>query len=321
MAQEVRVPQVRAMIERSLPFIQEWGMEWRTDKKCVSCHVTTFTTWALNSVSENGFDVDDKAVQDWNDWSRDWGNHVAVKRRDEAQRDDTLLAENDSVGQLLLGRQQSPKSPPDWVAEYRGFLTKSQNEDGSWKAGGQLPLQKRPQRETQEVSTMWALVSLQDSGATEEVFQPALASATKWLGTKTSGESTEWWATRLLVQRLSGNSDAADLSRNTILEHQHEDGGWGWLVSEKSDALGTGIALYALARDGAVAADAEVSRAILFLQQTQDKDGAWPVHGTKKNGADDVTDTATYWGACWAVIALAEFVEAPPITVEIGAEK
>lgn len=317
MAQEAATTDVRAIVERSLPYIQAGGREWRNDKKCVSCHTTTFTIWALNRAAENGFAVDEEAVKDWNEWSRDWSNHVAVKRRDEAKRDETLLAENDSVGQLLLGRPGA-NTQADWVTEYRGFLAKSQNKDGSWKAGGQLPLQKRPKRETQEVSTMWALVALRDSGATDEVLLPALASATEWLGTKIQGKSIEWWATRLLVQRAAGKSDAADLIRKTILEHQHEDGGWGWLVAEKSDALGTGIVLYALARDGAVTADAEVSRALLFLKQTQDEDGSWPVNGTKQNSADDVTDTATYWGACWAVIALAEFVESPPAEVEKG---
>jgi len=318
MAQEAGAPDIRAIVERSLPYIQAGGMEWRNDKKCVSCHTTTFTAWALNRAAETDVTVDLEAVKDWNDWSRDWINHVAVKRRDEAKRDETLLAENDSVGQLLLGRPRAAETTPEWVAEYRSFLAKAQNGDGSWKAGGQLPLQKRPTRETQEVSTMWALVALQDSGADDEVIQSALASATKWLGTKTQGKSIEWWATRLLVQRGFGNSDEADLSRKTILKHQHEDGGWGWLVEEKSDALGTGIALYALARDGAVAADAEVLRAISFLEKTQDEDGSWPVHGTKKNGADDVTDTAIYWGACWAVIALSEFAEAPTDVVQKG---
>lgn len=320
MAQQFRTTSVREIVERSLPYIQSGGMSWRNDKKCVSCHTTTFTTWALNRAAENGFVVDEDAVTDWNDWSRDWINHVAVKRRDEAKCDETLLAENDSVGQLLLGRPRSVEASSEWVAEYQTFLAKAQNQDGSWKAGGQLPLQKRPKRETQEVSTMWALVALQDSEATDEVIQSALKSATKWLDTKTLGKSIEWWSTRLLVQQAFGKSDEADGSRQAIFKHQNEDGGWGWLVEEKSDALGTGIALYALARDGAVAADAEVSRAISFLERTQEEDGSWPVHGTKKSGADDVTDTATYWGVCWAVIALSEFVEMSADSLQEGAQ-
>lgn len=309
-AQDLPAPDIRAIVDRSLPYIQAGGMDWRTDQKCASCHTTTFTAWALNRAVESGFAIDEETVQDWNLWSRDWINHVAVKRRDKATRDDTLLAENDSVGQLLLGRPRGEQRASKWVAEYRSFLAKSQNEDGSWKAGGQLPLQKRSQRETQEVSTMWALVALRDSGATEDMLQPAVESAEKWLGTKTQGTSIEWWATRLLVQREAGESDAADMSRQAILKHQQEDGGWGWLVNDTSDALSTGIALYALAKDGAVAEDAEVLRAISFLEQTQDSDGSWPVRGTKKSGADDVTDTATYWGTCWTVIAVTEFVEA-----------
>lgn len=317
-AAEPDISNVRAIVDRALPYIQSGGMEWRTEQKCASCHRTTFTTWALNRAAESGLAVDVDAVRDWNVWSRDWINHVAEKRRDAAKRDETLLAENDSVGQLLMGRPLSEKSDDAWVVEYRDFLLKSQNADGSWKAGGQLPLQKRPQRETQEVSTMWALVTLHDSGAADDVIQLAVSKGTKWLGRKTQAKSIEWWATRLLLQRASGSADASEQPRETILSHQNDDGGWGWLIKDKSDALGTGIALYALAKDSAAVDEREISKALAFLRRTQDQDGSWSVNGTKKNSADDVTDTAMYWGACWAVIAMCELVDGSEVAVTKG---
>ena len=299
------------MIRRSLPYIQQAGTEWRNEKKCVSCHRTTFTTWSLNRAAEAGLDVDRTTLQDWNQWSREWTSHVAEKRRDQADRESTLLAENDSVAQLLLGRPVNSNQTTGWAAEYRNFLIQAQNDNGSWKAGGQLPLQKRPKRETQEVSTMWALLALHDFGLEHIAPAPVTEAATVWLGDQTTGVSTEWWSARLLLLTASGKTKAAEVTRQKLLQYRNEDGGWGWLTDSDSDALGTGIALYALSQDHARAAIPEVSRSLLFLQRTQDADGSWPVNGTKKNSAATVTDTATYWGTCWAVIALTEFIDPP----------
>src|SRR5204862_4972438 len=120
----------------------------------------------------------------------------------------------------------------------------------SWKAGGQLPSQKRPERETQEVTTMWSLVALHTYAVPAESKTACFAKAREWLGSTTEGESTEWWAVRLLLERGSGNDADADRLRGELLKRQRDDGGWGWLCADESDAFGTGVALYSLARDG-----------------------------------------------------------------------
>ncbi len=50
--------------------------------------------------------------------------------------------------------------------------------------------------------------------------------------------------------------------------------------------------------------DPAISRAVKFLIGSQQADGSWPVHGTKENKKQRVEETATYWGAAWATIAL-----------------
>src|SRR5262249_39086308 len=158
----------------------------------------------------------------------------------------------------------------------------------------------------QEVSTMWSLVALQSYAAPAESVADRFAKARAWLGGETRGESTEWWSVRLLLERGSGNDTEADRLRSELVAQQRDDGGWGWLCADESDAFGTGVALYALARDGLAAGDRAIARGRTFLLMTQKADGSWPVKGTKKGKAKQIEPTATYWGTCWAVIGLAE---------------
>jgi squalene-hopene/tetraprenyl-beta-curcumene cyclase len=299
--------QVRMSIERSLPFLQTEGQRWIDEKKCVTCHQVPFMVWALNSAAERGFAVDRQKLQAWRDWATDW-KHMANKQQLEEGGQKTLSAQHDSVAQLLLGRPAADRDPTAaaWAAQFAECLAAGQLPDGSWKAGGQLPSQRRPERETHEVTTMWALAALQSYAAADESLQTRLAKARSWLGTQTEGQSTEWWAARLLAERGGGNAQQADRMRDLLLQRQHEDGGWGWLTSDGSDAFGTGVALYALTRDGLLPDHAAIARGRHFLTQTQQQDGSWSVKGTKKGKADKVEPTATYWGTCWAVIGLLE---------------
>src|SRR6185369_6622232 len=116
----------------------------------------------------------------------------------------------------------------------------------------------------------------------------------------------EWWAVKLLLECGNENPAQADRCRDALLKHQRDDGGWGWLTADESDAFGTGVALYALSRDGLRAELPAVARGREFLVERQRADGSWPVKGTKKDKAKKIEPTATYWGTCWAVIGLAE---------------
>jgi len=303
--------QVRSTVERSLPFIQTEGQRWIDEKKCVTCHQVPFMVWALNSAADRGLAIDREKLQGWGDWATDW-KHMANKQQLEEGERPTLSAQHDSVAQLLLGRSAPDRDPAAaaWPALFAECLAAGQLADGSWKAGGQLPSQRRPERETDEVTTMWALAALQSYAAVDESLQTRLVKARSWLGDQTEGQSTEWWAARLLVQRGGGNAALADRVRAALLNRQHSDGGWGWLSSDGSDAFATGVALYALSRDGLLSNHAAITQGRLFLTQSQQPDGSWSVKGTKKGKSDRVEPTATYWGTCWAVIGLLETI--PP---------
>ncbi len=297
---------VRATIERSLPFIQTEGQKWIDEKKCVTCHQVPFMVWSLNAAAERGIVLDEQKRADCNSWALDW-KHMATKEDLEKGEEPTLARHNDPVAQLLLARStKEGEESAAWVKLFAERLAAGQQEDGSWKAGGQLPGQKRSERETHEVTTMWSLVALRSYGPRDDSLREQFAKAESWLGSETKAQSTEWWAVRLLAELGNGNAVEADRCRETLLRQQHDDGGWGWLTADESDAFGTGVALYALARDGLSNDHPVIGRARQFLVESQQAAGSWPVKGTKKAKAKQIEPTATYWGTCWAVIGLAE---------------
>jgi squalene-hopene/tetraprenyl-beta-curcumene cyclase len=260
--------------------------------------------WSLNSAKREGIRIDEVKLNEWTQWAVDWKHLVALPVKD-ADRQKTITAYNDTVAQLLLAQaaRTHGADQPQWVPDFANNLGAGQQKDGSWTPGGRLTEQKRPARETQEVSTMWALLALGAAQLKEDTTAPILKNACAWLGEKTVGTSTEWWATRAMLVRKVGRAENTDHFRTELLKRQHSDGGWGWLCDDESDAFGTGLALYALGECKIPATDA-ITRAHQFLTRTQTADGSWPVHGTMQNRKDRIEPTATFWGTCWAVIGL-----------------
>lgn len=308
----------RESIARALPFIEAEGVRWMEQRKCVTCHHTGFMTWSLNAAAAKGFTVDPAKAAEYEAWARDFRS---VRGRDKTpdgvgSAEETFRNAPAETAQLLFAaaaRGTRPKAPEErkWAAAMRSHLVAGQRPDGSWKAGGQLPGQKRPLRETEEVVTTWALLALDFAEPQDEALQAAGARSAAWLKEPAADASTERRAVDLLWKRRRGDDEAADAARRTLLERQHSDGGWGWLPADESDALGTGLALYALRRDQPAGDEAAVAKAAAFLRRTQKEDGAWPVRGTKKDKRGRVEPTATYWGTCWAVLGLLETLPAP----------
>src|SRR5262245_48718112 len=157
---------VRQTIARSLPYIEREGVRWMEEKKCDSCHQVPFMIWSLNAATERGFAVDSQKLAEWNSWARDWKSIRGRAKPPEGDEATTLRGSPDEVTQFILGRNLAepvvtPGSQSSWLTTFREGLLQGQLPDGSWKPGGQLPSQKRPLRETQEVTTFWALTALQ----------------------------------------------------------------------------------------------------------------------------------------------------------------
>ena len=277
--------QTRQAIERAIPFIEEEGVNWIEKRNCVSCHRINTMVWSLSLARAKGFAVSDE-LDEWIDWSV----KASLGKNDKGKIVGHLNKEG--VAQLMYGLDL-PKSKSDQLA---ALLPNAQREDGTWKPGGQLPGQKRPVTETSLTSTQWIALVADDKTAARAL--PAIAKSAP-------GKSTEWYVLQLLLAVKADDAKARAQAAKALLAHQHEDGGWGWLTADPSDALGTGLALYALQRAGHAPNDKPLAKARAFLLKTQRKDGSWPVRGTKAKKKKSVEETAVYWGTTWAVIALA----------------
>ena len=63
------VADMRAAVQRSLPYIEKVGTEWMRERKCNSCHTVTFMIWSHDEAAARGLDVDRAKLAEWTNWS------------------------------------------------------------------------------------------------------------------------------------------------------------------------------------------------------------------------------------------------------------
>jgi hypothetical protein len=66
---EATVADMRAAVQRSLPYIEKVGTAWMRERKCNSCHTVTFMIWSHNEAVARGLDVDRAKLAEWTNWS------------------------------------------------------------------------------------------------------------------------------------------------------------------------------------------------------------------------------------------------------------
>jgi hypothetical protein len=304
-SEEASPQRVREVIQRSISYVEKNGHSWIERKNCVSCHRTGTMVWSLAAARENGYSVS-KRLDEWYDWSV----QASLAKNDKG--DFVGSGNREGVAQLLLAGSLFAKTPKrvDYHRKLAEIVSKGIQPDGSWKPGGQLPLQKRPQSETTAVTTMWLALALADQdGAAQQ--KAELKKAVAFLKTSPRGKSTEWYAARLLLARQLGEETVVSSLAKQLRDQQQDDGGWGWVIGQPSDALGTGMSMYALLRAGLGPEEATIDRALRFLVDSQRDDGSWAVKGTKAKKQDEVVETAVYWGTTWALLALVESWKSP----------
>lgn len=280
----------------AIAYLKSDGQKWMDKRGCVSCHQVPLMLWSLNLIGENSECSSDQLAQ-WNEWSTQAVNFVKPAQKESHDEQATFAANIDTMAGLLLA---VPDGGSDtWREKFIRKLCSEQAEDGSWKPCGQLPAQKRPEIETREVTTLWVTLALlrhQADGFDREA-------ALRFVGSTESAKSTERIAVELVVAAELENEQRAAALQTQLINTQRDDGGWGWLTESPSDALATGLALYALSHAGEKEG-ATVDAAHAFLIRTQLPDGRWKVPGTKANAKGKPTPTANYWGTAWAVIGL-----------------
>jgi len=292
---------LRQSIELSLDFIEAEGVAWIGERECASCHRVGMMIWCQAEAAKRGFQIDRADLQEHFDWSLEDLLSVDNKTGDLA-----VSRNLEGAVQLLLNRGHFAKTPErekSYTTMIDEFLEK-QAEDDLWQPGGQLPQQKRPLQETREVSAAWNTLGLLSIENPSPKVKETVSRAVTQIEKSTQGESTEWFVTRVLLAGRLNKPEQLKLWKNRLQAIQKSDGGWGWIASEPSDALATGMALYALQSSGEPATAASITAAQQYLIATQKEDGSWDVHGTKKNAREKIEETASYWGTTWATLGL-----------------
>jgi len=307
---------VKKTVERALPYLERAGEAWIEKRQCVSCHQVPFMLWSLSAADAQGYPINRSRLKKWSAWSTEARNFVKPAQKPDLEVGPTLAANIDTLNALLLGIPTQPEAAPKkastsadtaerhittaWRKTFAEALVKNQQEQGQWKPCGQLPAQKRSLEETTQVTTAWTLLALHSNQTKADREPQALAALQD-----TAPASTEWLAVHLLLAKQRQEMNA-DVLCDALLEKQQPDGGWGWLTSDPSDALATGMAIYALSRHEADQNRTAISKAVTFLTTSQTSDGSWKVPGTKKTTRNKPTPTSNYWGTAWAVIGLLE---------------
>lgn len=298
----VKESEIRGAVARGLLHIEKEGTWWIDDKKCVSCHHTSFLIWTHREAMRRGFPIEEEKVGKW--------TKFAFETELSEHKEGGLNGARNLEGLAQMLVMPREESDSEARAQFVKLIVDGQKEDGSWAAGGQLPLQKRPKTETNEVSAFWmtlALESLSEDEKTAIEGEIILTKARKHLKNTKGGSSAEWAMMRALHAR--NNPSAFKHAIKILRNWQRADGGWNWTglpVESPSDALATGMALWGLRESNVPTNDPSVQKAIRYLLDTQRPDGTWKVMSTKEAKKKASLDTSVFWGTSWAVIGLLE---------------
>jgi hypothetical protein len=306
---EVTAGEVRAAIERGLPFLEKSSSAWRSERKCVTCHQVPFAVWALTEGKARGFTtVDARKVDDLTAWAFDWCATDAPKGEKTGGHHLTSV--------FMILSQSGAAASDDAVKVYplfESFFAKRQKPDGSWREGRQIRITDA-QREADDVDTMWTLLAIRSlerlgdklSADTRKGLAGERDRGLKFLKDAKPEKRIDWLALRVLVAKEYETPERAKELLRELLAEQNADGGWGYVRSGESYAHTTGEVLYCLGVMGMGERDAAVKKAWKYLVRTQEQDGWWhcktrELFSTKP---DTVRDTSIHWGTGWATIGL-----------------
>ena len=153
----------------------------------------------------------------------------------------------DGISQLLIASRHYDDLLPESEKGLIKFLVDGQNKDGSWRGFGQLPNQKRPKKETNQVATMWNAIAL--ATVDRKLYKPNIEKAISSIDFSRQPKSTEWLATSLMLANMQLSEKLAEESNaisKRLLNHQDDKGGFAWLIGDESDALATATVLFCL---------------------------------------------------------------------------
>lgn len=304
-------PRVRKAVERGLEFLVQDAVDWRTERKCATCHHGAMTVWALSEAKDRGFAIPGDRLADQSNWLKERFKDLD-KPRDP--RPGWNMVSTPAVYMAVMAEALPAQNAisPDDLNRIAGHLLRHQESDGSW-AWSPAPAKNRPPPvfESDEVVTLLADLALRprvpvDPSVKSEA-REGRQHASSWLAKNTPNGTTQGQAIRIFREFRAGKSSedlAPAISR--LLGEQNDDGGWGQNKDLPSDAFATGQALYFLSVAGVKADRPEIRRAASFLVGSQKEDGSWPMTPRSHPGVTPSTNLVpiTYFGSAWATMGL-----------------
>jgi hypothetical protein len=297
--------QVRRAAVRGLQFVEQKAVAWIKTENCVACHHGPFLLWTHDEAKSAGIAVDENKLREWTQWAL---KNSSPQKMDKGCKDDL-----DCHHQMRLSRRPSllDQKTEESFQAISDHLLGRQQPDGSWSPGNRFRTQqRRSQKESKEVTTMWSVLALGTVEKNVEGRTKSHQKALAWLKETHPGRSNESLVLHLLIQNEFGEANRKQELLKALLGNQNEDGGWSWLNGEASDALATGLSLYALSIVKP-SNDLAIRRANRFLLNTQQQDGSWIVPTTLTKSKRAECGVPTYWGTAWATIGLLRSLPKP----------
>ncbi len=294
--------QMRAAIAKSLDYLAREGDRWMNEKDCNSCHHLPELIWAHREAKQRGFPIDQAKLDGFITWAK------------EREKKTNAGLEMTAFMKLAL-----PDSP---APELTKLILAGQQPDGSWKPANQFVAQRRAAAEVTENSARLFALALAVDETDRARAEEARMKASALMAGEQAGSVDTLVHRTLYAQRFGKPGEVAELRRQ-ILQAQHADGGWSWVLGEaSSDPLATGEVLYALHLSPDASCRAAIARAQAWLLSRQREDGSWSIDLAKISKNDrsapdkarslqQATEIYIYWGTGWATIGLLQGV--PPI--------
>lgn len=292
------VIEVRQAVGRSLPYLEKEGVAWLDSRKCISCHHGPFMLWSLHEARNHGIAVDEKKLDALTRRVLD----MYLKDEKQYQTKKTGYVEATSLIHAHGDPRAWSEATTTSLRPLTALVVNGQQKDGFWKYAGQG--QKRPNPESDAVTTRWVQLALATPASTPETTASPRDQAEGWLKKAVAGEGNESFATRLLLEVYHGDAGRVQELAEELVRQQNSDGGWSWAKGQLSDPYATGQSLYTLGRAGWTGDRLAVQKAWKFLLDKQKPDGSWTAFSKKPEVKDKDNGISGYWGTAWAVIGL-----------------
>jgi hypothetical protein len=279
------VQQVRATVERSLPFIEKIGTEWMDQRNCNSCHVVTFQLWSHNAAASRGFQVNRQKLAEWTQWAladahsdRHWFKlrpfSLEALEADGAPEPvvaklKALSGKNYTTEQLFLDAMQKALGPEDFARHKEPLLKRATlpNNGGGPDTLAQLLLGRQRAGEDPATAASFAAVRAlllewqnPDGSWAADGQLPAL----RWDGPQEMNAATTMWS---LLALGPGGDEAVAHSRERALAFLQ--------TARPGNTVQTLALRLMVAHEFGDPADAETLRQELFHRQHTDGGRSW----------------------------------------------